>query len=221
MNGVKLLGEGAVVDSPAGCRDCKLGRCGGALAGRRVDRSLGFGPVDAPVMLVAEFPRDDDGGGGPFGVRELRLEDDPPPVREAPMRAALRAAGFEAGDVYSTVAIKCEPPGDRRRSELSKSVKRSCLTSHLGVEIEYVRPDAVWVTGHHGTDMVREYFPGADVPDLSPGGFAKVQAPPDWNADDIVVARSCHPSMVRHGFADPGDLAVISNLVHVYVSQKD
>lgn len=214
------LGADSLIESAAGCRACKLGRRGGSISGRRPDRAVGFGNTDAPVFLVAEFPRDCRDGGGPFGVRRVGLDPDPPPVREAPIRAALRTVGFDARDVYSTVAVKCAPPEDRRRSELAKSVKRTCLVEHLGVELEEVRPSSVWVTGHHGADMVREYFPAANIPDLSPGGFAKVEAPSGWDRDDMLVARSAHPSSIRHGFEDLGGLAAIANIIHVYVDTE-
>lgn len=209
---------GRGVDSPAGCEACRLG-CGSAIDGTRPDVRLGgAGPVSADVLVAAEFPRDggDADGAGPFGL--WRIDLDPPAPREHPLRAALRLVGFKRRDLYATTAIKCAP--DRRRTELSRTIRRACLVEHLGVELEYVQPPVVWVTGYHGATMVREFFPGSELPRLDPGGLARIEAPEVWRPERLLVVRSPHPAAIEYGFEAFSTLATLAEVVASYVRSQ-
>lgn len=123
--------EPFLIRETSNCTACALGSAG-------LPRCAGFGPGDAEVAVVGIAPshRARDGSRGAFEIPRLALLRGDPPrgLRgcERAVWALARAAGIDLSRVYSTNAVKCALPGNRRPTPLEV---RRCLNVHLMTEL--------------------------------------------------------------------------------------
>jgi uracil-DNA glycosylase len=124
-----------MIRDPSDCRACGLGEL-------ELPRSSGFGPDDAEVAVVGINPavRAKPGLRGAFLIadlariwgtgrwRALRLVG-----AERAFAGIADAAGLRLERVYSTNAVKCATPGNRRPTD---EELRRCHETHLRTELE-------------------------------------------------------------------------------------
>ncbi|MEX0831748.1 MAG: uracil-DNA glycosylase [Nitriliruptoraceae bacterium] len=125
-------------DSVRNCRAC-------GLHANRAHPSVGDGPIDAPLVLVAAAPgQHEDLHGSALAGSARNVIDH-----------ALWAADIAPDEVRVTTLVRCHPPDDR---PAAVDEVRAC-SSHLAEEFSIVRPSVVVALGA----MVASFLYGRDL----------------------------------------------------------
>lgn len=200
---------GMLTESSFGCVGCDLGSSGGRP--NRCNRFLSSGYLSSNIFLIGERPRDGLDSNGLFDLN-LVEEFDVLAGPKYPMVRAIQLSDIDPSDIYRTVAIKCESQRDVKVRHIL-----SCLSHHLGYELEEIKPRVIWTTGWHGTNMVKRHFRSSNLPVLQAGQFIAFDSPLPWMAGKILWVRSPHPSQVRTGMASFESLCLIAETVAAFI----
>ena len=103
------------------------------LSSTATNKVMGYGSLDAEIMLIGEAPgATEDKSGKPFVGRAGEK-----------LTQMLQYIGLERSDVYITNIVKCRPPGNRdpRRDEIE------ACAGFLQMEMEFVNPRFIMPLG--------------------------------------------------------------------------
>lgn len=221
---MKKYGDQWLYQSAASCDACRLSKTSDLLVSRKDRpnrRAVGWGREDAPIFLIGESPRDCTEDGGPFDVRDVSFREEVADAEEEPFIRAVQGAGLHSDLFYSTTALKCPIEWDPKNpTEIEPGCRKACLTNHLGVELEYVEPPIIWVTGYYGANMVARHFRSADVGPPSEDEASRFEAPKVWRFDDVLMIRTQHPRKVESTFGDFESFAKTVQIMGIYFHER-